>query len=168
MTIWYGEAAMRMRKANNSSEFYDAANRNDIELARARDLLRRVCLRATASRLAVLRLLLRQRHPLSHAQVAHALQAGGFDRVTVFRNLQDLAEAAILSRVDVGDHTWRFELRSSDTLSGTQHSHFICERCSSVSCLDDFSASVLPRTPAFGAIVATVSDVVVRGCCRHC
>ena len=86
----------------------------------------------------------------------------------MFRNLHDLAEATILSRVDVGDHTWRFELRSSDHFSGTRHSHFVCERCSSVSCLNDFSASALPRTPAFGAIVASVSEVVLRGCCRQC
>jgi Fur family transcriptional regulator, ferric uptake regulator len=159
---------MRTQKPSDSSEFYDAANRNDIELARARDLLRRTRLRATAPRLAVLRLLLRECRPLSHAEVAHALQAGGFDRVTVFRNLQDLVEAAILSRVDVGDHTWRFELRSGSTRSGTHHSHFVCERCSSVSCLDDFSPTALPQTRAFGSIVASVSEVVLRGCCRHC
>jgi Fur family transcriptional regulator, ferric uptake regulator len=158
---------MRTRKADDSTPFH-GANRDTTELARARDLLQGAGLRATASRLVVLRTLLRERRPLSHAEVSHTLQADGFDRVTVFRNLHDLAEAAILSRVDVGDHTWRFELRSGDNLSGTRHSHFVCERCSSVSCLDDFSASALPRTPAFGAIVASVTEVVLRGCCRHC
>jgi Fur family transcriptional regulator, ferric uptake regulator len=155
-------------KANNSPEFYDASNANDIELGQVRDLLRRARLRATAPRLAVLRTLARERRPLSHAEIAHTLHAGGFDRVTVFRNLQDLAEAAILSRVDVGDHTWRFELRSGDNLSGTHHSHFVCERCCSVSCLDDFSPSALPQTSASGAIIASVSQVVLRGYCRLC
>jgi Fur family transcriptional regulator, ferric uptake regulator len=105
-----------------------------------------------------------EHRPLSHAEVAQALHADGFDRVTVFRNLHDLAKAAILSPVDVDDHTWRFELRTDDNLSGTHHSHFVCERCSSVSCLDDISARALSRTLALGAIVASVSEVVVRGC----
>jgi Fur family ferric uptake transcriptional regulator len=113
-------------------------------------------------------MLFREQRPLSHAEVARTLQARGFDRVTVFRNLNDLAEAAILSRVDVGDHTWRFELRSGDDLSGSHHSHFVCERCNSVSCLNDFSTNSLPRTHAFGAIIASVSEVVLHGCCRQC
>jgi Fur family transcriptional regulator, ferric uptake regulator len=157
-----------MRKVNNSAKSHKAASPGTAELGRARDLLQRAGLRATTPRLAVLQMLLRERRPLSHAEVAQALQIRGFDRVTVFRNLHDLAEAVILSRVDVGDHTWRFELHSSDNPSGTRHSHFVCERCSSVSCLSDFSASTLPRTAAFGAVVASVSEVVLRGCCRQC
>jgi Fur family transcriptional regulator, ferric uptake regulator len=156
-----------MRKTNSSAKSHNAANPGGAELTRARDLLQRAGLRATAPRLAVLQMLLHDRRPLSHAEIAQALQVGGFDRVTVFRNLHDLAEAAILSRVDVGDHTWRFEIRSGDNLSGALHSHFVCERCSSVSCLDDFDASVLRQSPAFGAVVASVSEVVVRGCCRQ-
>jgi Fur family transcriptional regulator, ferric uptake regulator len=113
-------------------------------------------------------MLLRERRPLSHAEIAHALQPDGFDRASVFRNLQDLTEVAILTRVDVGDHTWRFELRSGNTISAIKHSHFVCERCSSVSCLEDFSARALPRLPAFGAIIASVSEVVLRGYCRQC
>ena len=144
------------------------ATSSSAELTHARALLRRANLRATAPRLTVLQMLVRERRPLSHAEVARDLQAKGFDRVTVFRNLNDLAEAAILLRVDVGDHTWRFELRSGDDLAGSRHSHFVCERCSSVSCLNDFSANSLPRTRALGAIVASVSEVVLHGYCRQC
>ena len=147
---------------------HNLANPSSIELADARALLRRATLRATTTRLAVLQMLFRERRPLSHAEVSRGLQAQGFDRVTVFRNLNDLAEAAILSRVDVGDHTWRFELRSGDELDSSRHSHFVCERCNSVSCLNDFSANSLPRTRALGAIVASVSQIVLRGCCRQC
>ena len=145
-----------------------AAKRDPGRIAEARQLLRQAELRATAPRLAVLRVLLRERRPVSHFDVTQALSPDGIDRVTVFRNLQDLVAAGILSRVDVGDHTWRFELRSGDHLSGTHHSHFVCERCRSVSCLDDFSPSALPQTPASGAIIASVSQVVLRGYCRLC
>jgi Fur family ferric uptake transcriptional regulator len=158
-----------LMKKKNSALSHRATNPRNVELAHARALLRRADLRATTPRLAVLRMLFRERRPLSHAEVARALQDRGLDQATVFRNLNDLTEAAILSRVDVGDHTWRFEPRlGSDDLSEDRHSHFVCERCSSVSCLNDFSASALPRTRAFGAIVASVSEVVLRGCCRQC
>jgi Fur family transcriptional regulator, ferric uptake regulator len=158
-----------LMKKNNAAVSHSATNPGSVELARARALLQRADLRATTPRLIVLQLLFHQRRPLSHAEVARALQDQGLDQATVFRNLNDLAEAAILSRVDVGDHTWRFEPRSGgNDLSEDRHSHFVCERCSSVSCLNDFSASALPRTHAFGAIVASVSEVVLRGCCRQC
>jgi Fur family transcriptional regulator, ferric uptake regulator len=159
---------LRMPKSGGLPEFRRPRSRNPSILAGARDLLRQSHLRATASRLAVLNLLLCERRPLSHAEVAHALHSDGFDRSTVFRNLRDLAEAAILSRVDLGDHAWRFELRTHDNLSETHHSHFVCERCSSVSCLDDSRVGALSRRLVLGAIVASVSEVVVRGCCRHC
>jgi Fur family transcriptional regulator, ferric uptake regulator len=137
-------------------------------LSDARNVIRHAGLRATAPRLAVLGMLLRERRPLSHSEISRALRNEGLDRVTVFRNLQDLAEASILSRVDIGDHTWRFEPRSPESPQGRPHSHFVCERCNLVSCLNDFSLGVLPQSSELGAIVASVSEVVLRGCCRHC
>jgi Fur family transcriptional regulator, ferric uptake regulator len=166
--MWYILLAMRMPKSDSFRKFRRARNQRGLMLADARDRLQRRHLRATAPRLAVLRLLLRERRPLSHSQVAQALHSDGFDRATVFRNLRDLAEAAILTRVDVGDHTWRFELHADHNSSRTHHSHFVCERCSAVRCLDDFSVHTLSHTPALGAIVASVSEVVLRGCCKHC
>jgi Fur family transcriptional regulator, ferric uptake regulator len=137
-------------------------------LGDARDLLHDAGLRATAPRLAVLRMLLQERRPLSHSEISHALRDEGFDRVTVFRNLQDLAEASIVTRVDVGDHTWRFEAPSPESLPGVPHSHFVCERCNSVSCLNGLTVRLLPRHSEWGAIVGSISEVVLRGCCRSC
>jgi Fur family transcriptional regulator, ferric uptake regulator len=166
--ICYRDAAMRIQKPEKSSELHEAAKRDDLELVRARELLRRASLRATSPRLAVLRTLLRERRPLSHAEVSDVLRADGFDRVTVFRNLHDLAEAGILSRVDVGDHTWRFEMCTEASTFGTRHSHFVCERCNEVSCLYDFSTNSLPQSLVSRAIIGSVAQVVLRGCCRQC
>lgn len=135
-------------------------------LSDARNLIRQAELRVTAPRVAVLGLLLRERRPLSHSEISRTLYKDGFDRVTVFRNLQDLSEASILSRVDIGDHTWRFEPGSRQPTR--HHSHFVCERCNLVSCLNDFSLGVLPQNSELDAIVASVSEVVLRGCCRQC
>lgn len=136
-------------------------------VARARDLLRRAGLRATTPRLAVLRELLRAPRPVSHAEIAQELHPQGFDRVTVFRNLQDLANAEVLSRVDVGDHTWRFELRLAESRSA-EHSHFVCDRCRSVSCLNDVKVRVSPPPGARRWTFAKVSAVVLTGRCASC
>ena len=73
--------------------------------------LRGAGLRSTALRVAVLRRLERATTPLSHADLVDALADQGLDRVTLYRNLNDLAEAGLVARTDLGDHTWRFELR---------------------------------------------------------
>jgi Fur family ferric uptake transcriptional regulator len=152
----------RMQKhlgADNSRTAYSS---------RARDLLQRAGLRATTPRLAVLRELLQTPRPVSHSEVAKELHPQGFDRVTVFRNLHDLAEAGVLSRVDVGDHTWRFELRRDGKRRGARHSHFVCERCNSVSCLTDVNVKVSARAGSNARTIGKVSAIVLRGRCRAC
>lgn len=134
---------------------------------RARDLLRHAGLRATTPRLAVLQELLGAPRPISHAEIAFKLDAQGFDRVTVFRNLQDLARARLLSRVDVGDHTWRFELSRADG-PPAKHSHFVCDRCRSVSCLNDVQIEISRRPGASKRPLGKISTVVLMGRCPAC
>src|SRR3954463_2724395 len=99
--------------------------------------IRGVGLRVTQPRIAVLHVLSEAAGPISHADLIDALDGRGFDRVTLYRNLNDLADAGIVARTDVGDRVWRFELRSEgDSHSGT-HPHFTCTDCGSVSCLPD-------------------------------
>jgi len=157
---------MRIRKATKRSEFR-TTNQNGSEVANARNLLRSVGLRATAPRLAVLRMLLREPRPLSHVEIWHALQNGGFDRATVFRNLHDLVKAGVSSRVDVGDHTWRFERRSVRRSQPAEHSHFVCERCGSVACLGGVRVK-FSRRASDASRIGNVSAVVLRGRCPAC
>ena|SRR5690348_1730371 len=152
-----------MNKPRNPDE-HDEKSR----LAAARQLLRQARLRATAPRLSVLRKLLETARPLSHSDLSKELDSQGFDRVTVFRNLQDLAEAGILSRLDVGDHTWRFELHPTGDSRLAPHSHFVCDRCKSVSCLSDRDIRVSPRTRRSESMIGRVSAMVLRGRCSHC
>jgi len=55
--------------------------------------------------------------PLTHAEVSEALHHLGFDRATIYRNLTELTEAALASRVELGDHVWRFEAKRAPTSS---------------------------------------------------
>jgi Fur family transcriptional regulator, ferric uptake regulator len=127
--------------------------------------LSRASLRCTSARLAVLRKLMAATSPVSHAEVAEGLEADGFDRVTVYRNLVEFAEAGLANRVDLGDHTWRFELRRSTASHAADHPHFVCLDCGAVSCLPDVSVNIKQRRGAKQAPLNDVTEVVLRGHC---
>jgi Fur family ferric uptake transcriptional regulator len=128
-------------------------------------------LRATPSRLAVLELLRACDAPMSHGDVADRLATQAWDRATIYRNLTDLAEAGLVRRTDVGDHTWRFEAVSSDH-EAASHPHFICVECGSVECLPEIelavraSRSTRSRPPR--AVKQRQVEVHVRGLCDAC
>ncbi len=76
-----------------------------------RQRIRGVGLRCTAARVAVMHHLETASGPLTHAEVAEALDELGFDRATIYRNLIELTEAKLAARVELGDHVWRFEAK---------------------------------------------------------
>lgn len=134
-----------------------------------RERIRAAGLRATAARIAVLRELTSATAPLSHADVAEKLHAAGFDRVTVYRNLVELADVGIATRVDLGDHTWRFELRRpSETAHVTDHPHFLCVDCGTVSCLPGVSVNVNPSADKESPPVGEITEVLLKGHCGNC
>lgn len=148
------------------------------EAARAR--LREMGLRCTAARMAVLDHVMTATGPKTHAEVAEALADRGFDRATIYRNLTELTEAKILSRVELGDHVWRFELkRGHDHAPGEDHPHFLCTSCGEVSCLDDVNVAITPKatapkkpggkkSPGKKPVIRLVNEVLLKGQCGNC
>ena len=134
--------------------------------------IRAAGMRVTSARRAVLRSLLKADTPVSHREVADELVLLGIDPATVYRNLVSLANAGLLSRSELGDHVWRFEIRSGDQATdlqhGVEHPHMICVECGSVICLpvisSEFIASLQDADPEIGVI----HEIVVRGSCRRC
>lgn len=124
-------------------------------------MLRGAGLRSTPARVAVLAHLHRTGGTQSHAEVTAALRA--HDRVTIYRVLLDLAEAKLLSRTDLGDHVWRYELaRHAD-----KHPHFVCTDCGSVQCLDGLDIAVTgARVPK--AVRARKISIQLKGLCDDC
>ena len=120
-------------------------------------------LRATPARIATLQLLRQSSTLLTHAVVAEHLAASGVDKATVFRNLNDMVEAGLLRKTEVGDHVWRFEAISGDD---AVHPHFLCVDCGSVSCLDDVKLTAGSRRVSDQ--VGEVTEVVLRGHCNDC
>ena len=146
-----------------------------LALADVRAVLRGVGLRVTVARIAVMEHLRAATGPETHAEVSDALAAEGFDRATIYRNLTELTEAGLVSRVDLGDHMWRFEWRRGEHAGrGEDHPHFLCTSCGEVSCLDDVKVAITPKKrPAAAAKkekrdIGAVTEVLLKGQCGRC
>ncbi len=127
--------------------------------------LRRAGLRVTPIRLAVFRVLGRTRHPMSHREVVDQLR--GTDRVSIFRTLTSLVDAKLARRLELGDHTWRFELVDAGddaALRGTVS----CIRCLQITRFEPVAITVGPGVPE--SVLAGLDDgeVQVRGVCGTC
>jgi Fur family ferric uptake transcriptional regulator len=133
-----------------------------------RDQIRAAGLRSTKARVSVMQELMAAASPLSHAEVAVRLASQGFDRATIYRNLVELAEATIVSRVELGDHVWRFELRRTEGESGGDHPHFLCVDCGEVSCLPSDSISIKQAIGTQESPIREVTEVLLKGRCGNC
>lgn len=136
------------------------------DLATIRDRVRTAGLRCTSARLAVMRELAKAGAPVSHAEVADNLASFGLDKATVFRNLNDLADAGLVIRSELGDHVWRFEIRDLEAPDGGQHPHFMCVDCGGVTCLSDVEFD--PATRKRAAQIGVVTEILLKGRCRKC
>ncbi|HKA55477.1 MAG TPA: Fur family transcriptional regulator [Candidatus Binatia bacterium] len=138
-------------------------------LAEIRAKIRAAGLRSTAPRVAVLQRLQKTSTPVSHADLFTELADQGFDRATIYRNLIDLTEAGLLSRTDVGDHVWRFELRREGQRGHkNEHPHFMCTDCGEVSCLPGVSVRISPAPGVPRALSAKNVSVQLQGLCDRC
>jgi Fur family ferric uptake transcriptional regulator len=133
-----------------------------------RKRIREAGLRCTAARLAVVSQLERSASPLSHADIATALAPLGFDRATVYRNLVELSEAGLISRLELGDHVWRFEWQRGGHDQIDEHAHFVCTKCGGVSCLVGAKVSIKPSPGTARFAVGKVTEVLLRGHCSRC
>ncbi|TWU40494.1 Fur family transcriptional regulator [Novipirellula artificiosorum] len=123
-------------------------------------------LRATPARIATLRLLRQMTSPQTHAFVADHLAASGIDKATAFRNLNDMSEAGLLRRSELGDHVWRFEAIGSGEQVESGHPHFLCVDCGRVSCLQDVKLTAGSRRES--EKVGEVTEILLRGHCNAC
>lgn len=129
--------------------------------------LRAAGLRATASRIAVLRQLRTATRPQSHAEVAEALVDEAWDRATIYRNLVDLAGAGLVQKVELGDRVWRFHSGEAAAHDAAIHPHFICTACGEVCCLPEVSVNV-PQRGVPKSLQNRAVEVQLRGVCDVC
>lgn len=133
-----------------------------------RELLREAGLRSTAPRTAVLEHLQSNRGPVSHGELVEALADLGFDAATIYRNLIDLEGVALVSRVNLGDNVWRFELRGREPDDRRNHPHFVCLECGEVTCLAQVRVKLTPGPGSDKSVIGNIADVVIKGQCVRC
>lgn len=130
--------------------------------------LRAVGLRATSSRVTVLKAVRSATGPVSHADVVGLVSGDGMDRATVYRNLVDMADAGLLSRRALSDRIWRFEAARAPHAHGDgPHPHFVCTACGDVECLPDDLLPAMPENVPAAVRLGQV-EVEVRGVCDDC
>lgn len=100
----------------------------------ARRVVQEAGLRATAPRIAVLRLLALSKRPLSHSEVVDQIGTSDFDPATLYRNLIKLVEANLARVASTVGGVTRYEIREADE-GPHLHPHFSCEECGLVHCL---------------------------------
>ncbi|MCB1926799.1 MAG: transcriptional repressor [Rhodocyclaceae bacterium] len=103
--------------------------------------------RVTRTRTAVLSVLSDAGRPISHDEVAAALDARGVihDRVTLYRTLDWLVSHELAHKVAGPDRAWRFNAVGDE---GHQHAHFHCELCGRVFCLESLQPAIAATLPS--------------------
>jgi Fur family transcriptional regulator, ferric uptake regulator len=131
-------------------------------------LLRDAGLRITDSRVAVVEHLAAQSAPVSHADLCRSLERAGFDRATLYRNLIDLTQVGLVTRTDLGDHVWRFELRRREGSHVATHPHFVCSDCGTVSCLPDVAVRIAAGKGAPRSLATKNVAIQITALCDAC
>jgi Fur family transcriptional regulator, ferric uptake regulator len=137
------------------------------------DNLRQLGLRATALTVEVLELLESVKQPCSHDELARTLASAGkgrkVDRVTLYRILERLTLAGLLTRLQGSDRVWRHAIAQPQGTS----SYFECDHCHTLSALpgDPALADALARIErrlSRRGVRSTNSAVTIHGTCRDC
>jgi Fe2+ or Zn2+ uptake regulation protein len=107
----------------------------------AETMLKEAKLRATPKRVALLKALQGAKSPRTAEELHTNVKS---DLVTIYRNLQSLAQAGLVNEVRFKDSSVRYEL------SHGHHHHIVCTSCGTVEELDGCDNSPLERQ-ALGA-----------------
>ena len=149
------------------------SRRFSLSVADARKLVREAGLRCTTCRVAILQHLAESTSPTTHAELAELLVPAGYDKSTIYRCLVELSEAGIISRLDLGDHVWRFEIRTGEKSNredhpAAEHPHFMCLDCGKVTCLPDVDVRISPAKGRKAGALGDVTEVLLKGHCAAC
>jgi Fur family ferric uptake transcriptional regulator len=109
----------------------DDQKRYDFLLSRFKSILKENALKFTAQREAILQVLFTSREHLTpeelHALLKQEKSGSAIGISTVYRTLNLLEEAGLVSSISFGAHGKKFELSGSD-----HHDHIICIRCDKI------------------------------------
>ncbi|SDI00330.1 Fur family transcriptional regulator, ferric uptake regulator [Nitrosomonas sp. Nm132] len=132
---------------------------------KAKELVRHTGDRATHHRIRTLATLLAEQHALTHREIEERLNVKQqLDRVTLYRVLEWMSKKNLVHKIAGDDRVWRFRVNTE--LHTHQHAHFICTRCTKVTCLDDLKIKPGPSLP-LGYLLHEI-ELTVKGLCAEC
>jgi Fur family ferric uptake transcriptional regulator len=135
----------------------------------AQETLGQAGYRRGGARHAVIELISRAPCALTASEIEDRLRAEdrSVGRASVYRTLEQLADLHLVSRLDVGTGTARYEAALP---SGHHHHHLVCDSCGKVEPFEDPDLEsaiekLAQRVPAFAV---SEHDVVLHGECAGC
>lgn len=138
---------------------------SDHRTVSAEHMIRAAGARVTQPRVSVLAKLLEASRALTHHEVERRVQRSlSIDRVTVYRVLEWLVANQLAHRIAGDDRIWRFNAMADE--HADEHAHFKCNRCGTVTCLDELAAKPVVKLPA-GFRTQRV-ELTVKGFCAGC
>ena len=101
---------------------------------------------------------------LSHSEIQKSLQ-GLCDRVTIYRVLERLMEEGVIHKIVNVDGVVKYAgCHSCSVKHSHNHIHFSCQKCKSVTCLDDVEPSFkLPKN-----YKVSETNFTLSGLCPQC
>jgi Fur family ferric uptake transcriptional regulator len=124
--------------------------------------------RRGGARAALIALLDRQDCALSAYEIEDALRTGGRSaaRASVYRVLDELVGIGLVTRIDVGQGTARYEAARPD---GHHHHHMVCDRCGDVQPFaDEELERAVDRLAGRVAFDVAEHEIVLHGSCADC
>jgi Fur family ferric uptake transcriptional regulator len=121
------------------------------------------------ARRAVIELLARQECALSALEIEDLLRAGGrqVGRASIYRVLEELEELDLVTRLDLGTGTARFE--AVDPAGEHHHHHLLCDDCGDlVPFSDPELEKVIGRISRRLPHAVSGHDVTLHGSCETC
>jgi len=133
--------------------------------SQVRKILKAAKLYHTEHRMAILKLLLKAKKPLSQEQIAQRLTKKHFNKVTIYRTLESFCEAGLVHRAFTQKRAWHFE-SARDCSESQCHPHFTCTSCGHTHCLTEMTPPLI-KSPHKGFIIRH-QEVRLEGLCPEC
>lgn len=131
---------------------------------KAIELLESVNLRQTSPRLAILKVLLNVKAPLTREQIAEQIGINAPNKTTIYRTLTHLVEKNLVHQAYLEDRTWHFEL-AHNCGKHQCHPHFTCTECLQTQCLTNATAPMVQLPRGFKM---QRQQIHIEGICPDC
>jgi len=147
-----------MQQCCKSNHYF--CNRNNVALK----FLKMKSVRTTIAKTEIQDLIVSSSVALSHSEIQKSLE-GLCDRVTIYRVLERLMEEGVIHKIVNVDGVIKYAgCHSCSVKHSHNHIHFSCQKCKSVTCLDDVEPSFkLPKNYKVSEMNFTLS-----GLCPQC